>query len=141
VTYPAGTYGSFFADELRRIDAPRSHRNFVALLAWAIYEGTGCDYNPQATTQDWPGARACNPIVKAYPDEGAGVGATVETLGNGYYGAIVRALRLSDRPRITCRAISSSPWGSHPGIWHIVQARLHYSGYLTRRLPPNGSPI
>ncbi len=139
--FAQGTYGSFFERELASIGAPHSHRNFVSLLAWALFERTACRFNPQATTEPWPGASDCNPIVKNYPDEGAGVGATTKTLLNGFYNAIVRDLHRSDRPRVTCRDISRSPWGSHPSLWHIARARTFYKRYLNRKLPPNGSPI
>lgn len=72
-----------------------------AVVAWIAFEHgwhwTGAGNNPLNTTQDMPGSTAINAVgVKAYPDEGTGLTATLDTLNNGRYGAIIDALRAGD---------------------------------------------
>jgi hypothetical protein len=93
---------------LSNISAPSSPTNLATLLGWTAQEKTGLHpappigpwatqwNNPLNTTQPWPGAIDVNPVgVKQYLTLGDGAGATVVTLTNGFYPAIVANLKAS----------------------------------------------
>jgi hypothetical protein len=93
---------------LSNISAPSSPTNLATLLGWTAQEKTGLHpappigpwatqwNNPLNTTQPWPGAIDVNPAgVKQYLTLGDGAGATVATLTNGLYPAIVANLKAS----------------------------------------------
>lgn len=81
------------------ISAPADDTNLLTLWDWSHAE-SGSDVmrwnNPLNTTQPEPGAVDMNSVgVKRYPDIDTGVLATVTTLLNGFYPAIVSNLRES----------------------------------------------
>jgi len=93
---------------LSNISAPSSPSNLASLLGWTAQEKTGLHPappigpwatqwdNPLNTTQPWPGAIDVNPVgVKQYRTLGDGAGATLATLNNGRYPAILANLRAS----------------------------------------------
>jgi hypothetical protein len=93
---------------LSGIQAAGSPTNLATLQGWTAQEKLGQHpappigpwavqwNNPLNTTQPWPGAVNVNPVgVKAYRTLTDGVGATVATLTNGHYPAIVAALQQS----------------------------------------------
>jgi len=93
---------------LSNLNAPSSPTNLATLLGWTAQEKTGLhpappigpwatQWNiPLNTTQPWPGAINVNPAgVKQYLSLADGAGATVATLTNGLYSAIVANLKNS----------------------------------------------
>lgn len=83
-------------------------------VAWAAYEDTQAQNNPFATTEPWEGATEFNTAgVKNYPNEEAGIEATVKTLENGDYQHLLDMLRNPDASALElCNALNESPWGS-----------------------------
>ena len=74
------------------LEPTRERRRF--LTAWARAEGGNARYNPLNTTMSVPGALDYNSVhVKHYPDQMAGIAATLLTLRLAYYRALVDALR------------------------------------------------
>ena len=60
-----------------------------------------------------PGATVFNSVgVKAYTSWKQGLQATVITLRNGYYEAILAALRRGDDASAVAAAVGASPWGT-----------------------------
>ena len=93
---------------LSNLNAPSSPTNLATLLGWTAQEKTGLHpappigpwaiqwNNPLNTTQPWPGAIDATPGgVKQYLTLSDGAGATVATLTNGRYPAIVANLKAS----------------------------------------------
>lgn len=68
--------------------------------------------NPMNTTQPEPGSKSVNSVgVQAYPSAAIGINATVTTLENGRYPAIVAALRAG-------RGLSGTgPWNAELSTW------------------------
>lgn len=102
------TWQDWAALVLAGINAPDSPTNVASLLGWTAQEKTGLHpapplgpwavqwSNPLNTTQPWPGAISVNSAgVKQYLNLTDGAGATVATLTNGLYPAIVTALQQS----------------------------------------------
>lgn len=100
---------------LNGIGAPTSPTNINTLWNWSIKESGrnplsngSIHNNPLNTTQPAPGSVSANSVgVQSFPDVSTGASATVQTLLNGYYPAIVSALRNSE---------PTSQWGSNPTI-------------------------
>jgi peptidoglycan hydrolase CwlO-like protein len=96
---------------------PVTADNVAALTAWEMAEGghwyNTAYYNPLNTTQDMPGATVFNSVgVKAYTSWKQGLAATMKTLRNGYYGAIIDALRRGNDAAAVAQSVGSSPWGT-----------------------------
>lgn len=102
------TWQDWAAAVLSGIGAPNSPTNQATLLGWTAQEKTGLHpapplgpwavqwSNPLNTTQPWPGAIDVNPRgVKQYRNLTDGAGATVATLTNGRYPAIIANLKAS----------------------------------------------
>jgi peptidoglycan hydrolase CwlO-like protein len=96
---------------------PVTADNVAAVTAWEMAEGghwyNTAYFNPLNTTQGMPGATVFNSVgVKAYTSWKQGLQATVKTLRNGYYGAIIEALRRGNDAAAVAAAVGSSPWGT-----------------------------
>ncbi len=96
---------------------PVTADNVAAVTAWEMAEGghwyNTAYYNPLNTTQSMPGATVFNSVgVKAYTSWRQGLEATVKTLKNGYYGAIIEALRRGNDASAVAAAVGASPWGT-----------------------------
>jgi len=96
---------------------PVTADNVAAITAWEMAEGghwyNTAYYNPLNTTQDMPGATVFNSVgVKAYTSWKQGLEATVKTLKNGYYDAIIEALRRGNDAAGVAQAVGNSPWGT-----------------------------
>ena len=102
------TWQDWAAAVVGGIQAPNSPTNQASLQGWTAQEKLGQHpappigpwaiqwNNPLNTTQPWPGAIDVNPVgVKQYRSLTDGAGATVATLTNGRYPAIVAALQQS----------------------------------------------
>lgn len=97
-----------------RVIAPKTP-NLIGLVAVMTQEDTTCILNPMATTQRWPGSRACNTVgVQAYPNLDASLDAVLATLHNGLYNAVLDQLASGDCACTLARAWAESPWGT----WH-----------------------
>jgi len=93
-TASSGSTGSFASAVLSGIGAPSSSANTTSMNNWFKQEGTAAQNNPMATTQPESGSTAFNSAgVQNYPSQATGVQATVATLENGDYPAILMALR------------------------------------------------
>jgi len=96
---------------------PVTADNLAAIIAWEMAEGghwyNTAYYNPLNTTQSMPGASIFNSVgVKAYTSWKQGLEATVITMKNGYYGAIIAALRRGNDASAVAAAVGASPWGT-----------------------------
>ncbi|HEY8838073.1 MAG TPA: hypothetical protein VIO16_10445, partial [Dehalococcoidia bacterium] len=104
---------------LSGIHAPMSQTTRAMLVAWAAAEGGLPHNNPLNTTQVMPGSTDFNVNngypVQAYPDIATGIAATVKTLLNGYYGAIVADL-VDGNVAPFAAHVYASPWGTTQGI-------------------------
>lgn len=105
---------------LAALGLPTTQQNIVFIRLWEQAEGTRAKNNPLATTQPAPGATEFNAAkVKNYPTEQTGLIATVQTLRNGRYNAVLEALRVSDT-KAAARAVVDSPWGTGEHLLRLV---------------------
>ncbi|MSO78023.1 MAG: hypothetical protein EXQ79_00260 [Acidimicrobiia bacterium] len=111
---------------LDRLGAPVTSENLLGLVAWIEAESNVASArNPLATTQGAPGAHNVNSVgVKGYPTDEVGLDATVITLHNGHYPAILDALARGDSALRLVQAVAASPWGT--GQNAVI--RLHQLG-------------
>jgi peptidoglycan hydrolase CwlO-like protein len=96
---------------------PVTADNVAAIAAWEMAEGghwyNTAYFNPLNTTQSMPGATVFNSVgVKAYTSWKQGLEATVITMKNGYYDAIIAALRRGNDASAVAAAVGASPWGT-----------------------------
>jgi hypothetical protein len=114
---------------LSSLGARNTPENVRFVNAWMRAEGTKAAFNPLATTQNAPGSYALpgnaainNGIaVQQYPDFQTGLGATVKTLNNGYYGPIVTGLRSGKATAAQlAQAVADSPWGTGRGVLNVL---------------------
>jgi NlpC/P60 family len=85
---------AFAAALLTAMNAPQSTQNLSSLNGWFAREGTKAAFNPLATTYVESGSTIFNSDgVQNYTSQAQGVAATVATLENGLYPAIVMALQ------------------------------------------------
>ena len=111
----------FSADILHRLGAPVTPANLAALAAWQRSEGGSARFNPFNTTQTMPGAGSYNSIgVRNYTSYAQGLNATVKTITNGRYGAVISALRHGRNPYAVASAVGNSPWGSSGSLMTSV---------------------
>lgn len=113
---------------LHGIGAPVTQANVKAMLAWGRAEGGTARWNWMNTTQPAHGASDYNSVgVKNYGSFQQGVQATVQTLRNGHYGAILAALHRGNNPMAVATAVGSSPWGTSGTLMASV---LHGMGAI-----------
>jgi len=98
---------SFAESVLAGIGAPQSASNVAALVQWQHAEGGPVD-NPLNTTRGQGDAQGSE--IQGYGTVTAGAAETVATLENGYYPAILSALRASVSISAVRQAIIASPW-------------------------------
>lgn len=101
---------------LSKLGIKATNTNVAALMAWMRAEGghwnNTAHYNPLNTTQSMPGASSMNSVgVKAYTSWDQGFDATVKTLQNGHYPAILTALKTGSAKEIV-QAVVNSVWGT-----------------------------
>ena len=117
---PAGssyTAASWAAALLTAGGWPQTACNLSAVTAWERAEGghwaNGARFNPLNTTQPEPDSWSMNSAgVQAYPSWRSGFAATLATLGNGHYPAILSALSAGTSARAVADAVVASPWGT-----------------------------
>lgn len=129
---PSGATGSaadthspaFAKDILQALGAPQTFANVVSLTSWIQREGnlpSVDQFNPLDSTQPLGGSSGTNSAnVQSYPNWATGVNATVDTLVNGRYPAIVAALKSgrglpSSNPQVA-QELSTWSGGSYTGI-------------------------
>jgi hypothetical protein len=123
------TRTAWAADLLQRVDAPVTTANLTAIVAWEQAEGghfvNDARFNPLNTTYDRPGDSTINSVgVRAYRNYESGMRATIFTLQNGRYSAILRALRNGTSAERVARAVVASPWGTTALVLSLLaQAR------------------
>ena len=84
----------FFRDVLVQIRAPVTALNLQSFQTWRRFEGGTALWNPLNTEERRPGSSNYNSAgVQNYPNEASGINATVDTLTNGRYTAILVRLR------------------------------------------------
>lgn len=96
---------------------PQTACNLGALEAWEAAEGgawqNSAAYNPLNSTMPEPGSSVINSDgVRAYVSWRQGLEATVATLNNGRYGAILSSLRSGRNAQAVADAVAASPWGT-----------------------------
>jgi hypothetical protein len=115
------TPAQFSTAVLQRLGIRPTSANVRAMVGWAKAEGghwnNSARYNPLNTTQPERGAgnTGSQGNIKVYRNWNQGVQATVETLKNGHYGAILHALR-GNNPLAVANAIGQTPWGTNGSL-------------------------
>jgi hypothetical protein len=114
---------------------PVSDESRVALVAWMSIENTAAVNNPLATTQPMPNDSKLvgNPAgVRNYKTWSDGIDATVKTIKNGNYPAIVAALENGTSAETIAAAVVASPWGTGPSLkGRVPQVRANPLTYDT----------
>lgn len=105
---------------LKRLGIQQTPGAVQGLVGWAQAEGGNWNndarFNPLNTTQGAKGARPINSVgVKSYGSWDQGLEATVQTLRNGRYGVILKALQAGD-PSQLASAIGKTPWGTNAAL-------------------------
>lgn len=102
------------AQILHGLGKPVTAENVKFLNAWAQAEGGNASNNPFNTTQNAPGAVSnYNSVgVKNYSSPAAGLAATIQTLQNGRYGAILNAMAKGNSAMADAAAEATTPWGT-----------------------------
>lgn len=109
----------FAVSLLGELGAPVCADNVDALIAWQASEGghyvaKWASFNPLCTSQPMPGDKGAGNRygVRGYTSWRQGLDATVKTLRNGHYAAILSSLAAC-RPAVeTMHAIGNGPWGT-----------------------------
>jgi hypothetical protein len=107
------------------------------LVAWQACEGGPASrHNPMNTTLRMPGSRAINPEgVQQYPTEAEGITATVQTLRNGLYPQLVRALQTGNTTLFFGATAEMARWGTS-----MTCIRQAYGGPVTGTPAPATTP-
>lgn len=135
---------------LNTLGATDSQNGEVALVCWMVKEGStsGGSSNPLNTKEPWPKAKQLPNGVYAYDSDNDGLAATVKTLKNGHYDAIVHALRTDTDYVTTCRYIDSSVWGTKGAYTVAVGVKASggadgaiYKAYAKRQVPTTGHSV
>ena len=103
---------------LTKLGKPVTDANLKAMTTWMAYEGghwkNSANYNPLNTTQKAVGASSMNSVgVKSYQSWDQGFQATVDTINNGRYKGILKALSAGNDTNAVLSAVNKSPWGTH----------------------------
>lgn len=112
--YSPGAWAVWF---LSAAHMPETDCDISAVKAWQGEEGTfGKFKNPLDTTEREPGSRSINSVnVQQFVSFAQGIHATVVTLYNGRYPAVIAALRAGNNAERIARAV----WGPH--VWGTPQ--------------------
>ena len=128
----AYTRQQFVTDVLRGIGNNTPSGNIIGwMVAWTVAETghpsgsyQGASYNLLNTTQPAPGTTNFNSIgVKNYTSYAQGIAATVQTLQNGYYPALLAALQTNNQ---TALGFGGSP---SPGVMANLNTWCGSCGY------------
>lgn len=127
----------FYAAILRGIGAAASPEALTFFRAWRQAEGGTARYNPFNTTLRVTGSADYNRVgVQHYPSARAGVDATVTTLLNRRYAALVQAIREGRSARAMADALAASPWGTGRLAQQILDG---YAAGRSVKAPPIAS--
>ncbi|MGO8683916.1 MAG: hypothetical protein ACLQUT_04985 [Thermoleophilia bacterium] len=112
--YTPQTWAGAFMRVAQLTDTPS---NLAAITAWEMAEGgnwnNSATFNPLNTTLPEPGSTSMNWVgVQAYTSWARGFQATVATLYNGNYTAIIAALKAGTSAQAVADAVAASPWGT-----------------------------
>jgi peptidoglycan hydrolase CwlO-like protein len=112
--YTPQTWASAFLRVARLTVTPS---NLAAITAWEMAEGgnwnNSATFNPLNTTLPEPGSTSMNWVgVQAYTSWAQGFQATVTTLYNGNYTAIIAALKAGSSAQAVAEAVAASQWGT-----------------------------
>jgi hypothetical protein len=122
----AVTPKSWATSVLKAGNWPTSNANIQSLIAWALNEGGGGEYNPLNTTQTESGSSNFNNLgggqgVQNYTSWSQGIGATVATLNNGSYPNILSDLAsgngIGSNASSNLETWSGSGYGGITGTW------------------------
>ncbi|WP_249009260.1 hypothetical protein [Conexibacter sp. DBS9H8] len=115
---------SFAQSLLSQLNLPTTTQNLKIIVGWEKAEGGAgpqfgvpnnvAAYNPLNSTQPMPGSVSTpGPGVQAYVNWAQGLQATIQTLGNGNYAAILSMLQGGNAPSsVAAQVIDSSVWGT-----------------------------
>lgn len=108
----------FLKDVLKGLGVSSPNESQIKFMkAWRQHEGAKATYNPFNTTQKAAGATNYNSVgVKNFINRSQGLKATLQTLNNGRYGAIITAIKNiknDDDINNAMQAVNDSPWGSN----------------------------
>ena len=125
------TYGEWATTFLQECSLSVTNITLTATLAWMVSEyaievplNQRALNNPLDTKEPYPNATDFHSLgVKNYATMDDGLSATLRTIENGDYGAILAAYATATNPFDITNAIVASPWGSKPTfpIVHYVQ--------------------
>jgi len=120
----------FYQKILEGVGAPVTNNNMAYLYAWRQAEGGKATFNPFNTTQKAEGTTNYNSVgVKNYVSAEQGIAATIKTLLNGRYSAIIDCLKKDCSPDQTAKALIESPWGTGELVSKVI------SGYMNGAKP------
>jgi len=126
---------------MQQLGGPFNAVTLEGLEYWADSEGTpGSWNNPLATTQPGYGGVNVNSAgVKSYPTENDGISATVATLRDPAYAAVVAAIKDNKGLNALWVAVNQSPWcrNCQDGQYPVVLAQHTGAGGGTP--PPGGT--
>jgi murein L,D-transpeptidase YcbB/YkuD len=133
----------FIGTVFRAVGIPETTENIEIGVAWAQAEGSRALNNPLDTEQGEPGATDFNSAgVKNFPSWTEGIDATVTTLTNGDYEAVIEAFKnpaasLMDK----LNAVNSSPWGTTISLADYAEVKANFAVYDTEVAgSPEGKP-
>ena len=108
--YSPGAWATWFLSDAH---LPETACDISAVKAWQSAEGTFAKFeNPLDTTEREPGSWSINSVgVQHFTSWAQGIHATVVTLYNGRYPAVIAALRAGNNANTVARAV----WGPH--VW------------------------
>ncbi len=141
---PAITNQADFAYALlARLGISPNPGNVSAIVAWERAEGgnwnNSAKFNPLNTTQTAPGSISINGVgVQSYQSWSEGLDATVQTLRNGRYNAILNALN-GTNPYTVAGAVGASPWGT-PNFSNLIGSSAGSSVPSNATLAASGQP-
>ena len=120
---------------------PKTEANIQSLIAWALNEGGGGQYNPLNTTLSEPGATSFNSVnVENYTSWHQGVTATVATLQSSDYTDVTSALKagggLGSGSYSGLSTWSGGGYANVSGTWKDAAS---YMGGKAVKLPGGGS--
>lgn len=109
---------AFLTDVLKGLGVSSPNSSQIKFMkAWRQHEGAKATYNPFNTTQKAAGATNFNSVgVKNFVNRAQGLKATLDTLNNGRYGAIITAIKNIQNDNdinAAMQAVNDSPWGSN----------------------------
>jgi peptidoglycan hydrolase-like protein with peptidoglycan-binding domain len=113
----SSTRGSFAQAIVGGLGVAETQANSDVFVAVMAGENTKAAWNPCATEEAEPGDSDYNPDgVKNYPSEAEGVAATVATLRNGRYGAVLVNLGQGNEAVAAITAWAQGRWGTFDSV-------------------------